>query len=157
MVESRVKTKEKLVGKTVYEDFAIQKAIHGNLRHIATSILASAIEDADVEFLTDDYEEWKVWRLRRKKKAEFFTELELKNEFTFKQNYKETLFDICEKWLRVSDIPQEIMNQRKMFEENKFKTLCKLTGYQMDTLNNIAKLHGWKIGCNYVEPTIFDL
>ena len=155
-MENKVKSKKKLVGKTVYEDLAIQKAMYGNLRHIATSILASAIEDADVEFLTDDYEEWKVWRLKRKKKSDFFTELELKNEFAFKQNYKETLFDICEKWVKVSDIPQEIMNQRKMFEKNKYKTLCKLTGYQQDTLNNIAKVHGWKIGIDYVEPTLFD-
>lgn len=159
MVGSNTKTKKenKLIGKTIYEDFAIQKAMHGNLRHIATAILASAIEDADVEFLTNDYEEWKVWRKKRMKKSEFYTELEFKQEFNYKQNYKETLFDICEKWIGVEDIPQEILEQRKLFEETKMQKLSKITNYQFDTLNNIAKLHGWKIGCNYVEPTIFDL
>ena len=90
------------------------------------------------------------------KKSEFYTELEFKQEFNYKQNYKETLFDICEKWIGVEDIPQEILKQRKLFEETKMQKLSKITNYQFDTLNNIAKLHGWKIGCNYVEPTLFD-
>ena len=158
MVESTVKNKnKKLKGSTVYEDFAIQKAMHRNLRYVATAILASAIEDADIEFLTDDYETWKTWRLKRKKKSEFFTELELKNEFKYKQKYKETLFDICDRWIGVDDIPKNILEQRKLFEENKISDLYKITGYQFDTLNNTAKLHGWKIGVDYVEPTIFDL
>lgn len=159
MVENNIKTKKKnkLIGKTVYEDFAIQKAMHGNLSHIATAILASAIEDADIEFLTNDYDEWKVWRKKRMRKNEFYTELEFKQEFDYKQNYKETLFDICERWLGVEDIPQEILEQRKLFEGNKLSKLCKITNYQFDTLNNMAKLHGWKIGVDYVEPTIFDL
>lgn len=158
MVGNNTKTKKenKLIGKTVYEDFAIRKAMNENLRHIATAILASAIEDADVEFLTNDYEEWKVWRKKRMKKSEFYTELEFKQEFNYKQDYKETLFDICEKWIGVEDIPQEILKQRKLFEETKMQKLSKITNYQFDTLNNIAKLHGWKIGCNYVEPTLFD-
>ena len=159
MAGNNIKTnkKNKLIGKTVYEDFAIQKAMHGNLSHIATAILASAIEDADIEFLTNDYDEWKVWRKKRMRKNEFYTELEFKQEFDYKQNYKETLFDICERWLGVEDIPQEILEQRKLFEGNKLSKLCKITNYQFDTLNNMAKLHGWKIGVDYVEPTIFDL
>ena len=36
------------------------------------------------------------------------------------------------------------------------KDLIKLTNYKKETLMNIAKLHGWKIGVDYVEPTIFD-
>lgn len=152
----KTKKKNKLIGKTVYEDFAIQKAMHGNLSHIATAILASAIEDADIEFLTNDYDEWKVWRKKRMRKNEFYTELEFKQEFDYKQNYKETLFDICERWLGVEDIPQEILEQRKLFEGNKLSKLCKITNYQFDTLNNMAKLHGWKIGVDYVEPTLFD-
>ena len=144
-------------GKTNYEQFAIDRAMYANLRYMATAILASAIEDADVEFLTDDFDEWKTWRLKRKKKSEFFNDLELKQEFKYKQNYKETLFDICEKWLYVSDIPKDILEQRKLFEGTKLKDLSKKTNYQIDTLNNMAKLHGWKIGIDYVEPTIFDL
>ena len=51
----------------------------------------------------------------------------------------------------------DIISEREKFEMNERNKLIKLTGYSNDTLNNIAKLHGWKIGCNYVEPTIFDL
>ena len=101
--------------------------------------------------------EWKQLRLKRQKKSEHITELDLDREFKFKEKYKETLFDISDIWLKVSDIPQETLEQRKLFEKNKISTLCKITNYQFDTLNNIAKLHGWKIGIDYEEPSIFDL
>ena len=43
-----------------------------------------------------------------------------------------------------------------MYEKNKMKTLIKLTGFKKETILNVAKLHGWKIGVDYVEPTLFD-
>ena len=36
------------------------------------------------------------------------------------------------------------------------KDLVKLTGYRKETLLNIAKLHGWGIGIDCVEPSMFD-
>ena len=30
------------------------------------------------------------------------------------------------------------------------------TGFKKETILNVAKLHGWKIGIDYVEPTLFD-
>ena len=152
-----MKNLKKLEGKTVYEDLAIQKILNKTLKHMTISILNSSLDDADIEFLTNDYDEWKSLRLKRKKKSETFTEFELKQEFEYKQNYKDTLFDIIDSQITVSDIPEPIMQQRKLFEENKLENLAKITNYQFDTLNNIAKLHGWKIGVDYVEPTIFDL
>lgn len=143
--------------KTTLEEFAYKRTVYCNLKYLATSILASAIEDADVEFLEDDYDEWKTLRLNHKKKGENLTELDLQREFELKQNYKDTLIDIAEIYVSKNDIPMEIIAEREKFETNERNKLLKLTGYSLDTLNNIAKLHGWKIGCNYVEPTIFDL
>lgn len=143
--------------KTNYEESAIQKSLYDNFKHIATSILVSAIEDADLEFFEDDYEKWKELRLKRKKKSEVLIEIDLRNEFDYKQGYKETLFDIAEVTLSASNIPSKILEQRKMFESNQCKTLVKLTGYKTETILNTAKLHGWKIGCDYKEKDIFDL
>ena len=53
---------------TPYEDLAIENANGNALKQLACAILLSAVEDADVEFLTDDYEEWKYYREKRKKK-----------------------------------------------------------------------------------------
>ena len=141
---------------TPYQDLAMEEVNRSSLRQLASAILLSAIEDADIEFLTDDYEEWKYHREKRKRKNEFFTEIEYKLEFLRKQKYKNTLFDICEITIRASDIPKEIIEERRMYETNKMKNLIKLTGYKKETLLNIAKLHGWKIGIDYVEPSMFD-
>ena len=143
--------------KTTYEEFAYKRTVYCNLKYLATSILASAIEDADVEFLEDNYEEWKKLRLSYKKKGEILNEIDLKTEFELKQNYKETLFDIADIYISKNDIPMDIISEREKFEMNERNKLIKITGYSFDTLVNIAKLHGWKIGCKYVEPTIFDL
>ena len=143
--------------KTTYEEFAFNKTTHDNLRFLATAILASALEDADTEFLEDDYEEWKHLRLLHKQKNENPNEIELLQEFKMKQKYKDTLFDIAEIYLRPSDIPEKNLKERALYENNSYKNLVKLTGYKQDTLINVAKLHGWKIGCMYQEPTIFDL
>lgn len=146
-----------LTPKTNYEQFAYKKTMYANLKFLATAILVSALEDADVEFLESDYEEWKKIRLSYKKKSENLTELDLKREFEAKENYKEVLSDIGEITLSKNDIPSDILNEREMYEFNKSEKLSKLTGYKFDTLMNNAKLHGWKIGCRYEEPTIFDL
>ena len=50
---------------TPYQDLAMENAIKNNLKQLVSAILLSAIEDADVEFLTDDYEEWKYYREKR--------------------------------------------------------------------------------------------
>ncbi len=142
---------------TPYEDIAIENANFYNLKQLASAILLSAIEDADVEFLTDDYDEWKIYRIKRQRKSDVFNEIDYRNEFRIKQIYKESLFDICDICVTVNDIPKEIMEERKMYESNKIKDLIKLTKYKKETLGNIAKIHGWKIGVNWVQPTIFDL
>jgi hypothetical protein len=143
--------------KTVYEELAIKKNSYQNLRYIATAILASAVEDADVEFFTDDYNKWKTLRLKRNKKNSNFSEFDLKSEFKNKEMLKETLFDICEIQLKASDIPDDVLKQRELFENNTMDSLLKNTAYKHNTLMNIAELHNWKIGINYQEPTIFDL
>ena len=142
---------------SVYEEREVQNSLFKNVRYMATAILASALEDADVEFLEDDYETWKEIRLQNKKKCQEISESELKAEFEEKQNYKETLFDISNMWLKSSDIPKSKLEERNMYESNTYKNLCKMTGYTETTLTNVAKLHGWKIGLTYQEPTIFDL
>lgn len=141
---------------TPYQDLAMENANKNSLKQLASAILLSAVEDADVEFLTDDYEEWKYYREKRKKKNEFFTEMEYQLEFKGKQNYKDALFDICEITVHASDIPNEIIEERRMYEKNKIKGLVKLTGFKKETVMNVAKLHDWKIGVDYVEPTLFD-
>lgn len=141
---------------TPYEDLAIENANRNTLKQLACAILLSAVEDADVEFLTDDYEEWKYYREKRKKKSDFFTEIDYQIDFKKKQEYKEVLFDICEITVRSSDIPNNVLEERRMYERNKMKNLMKLTGFKKETLMNIAKLHGWKIGIDYTEPSMFD-
>ena len=141
---------------TPYEDLAIENANRNALKQLACAILLSAVEDADVEFLTDDYEEWKYYREKRKKKSDFFTEIDYQIGFKKKQEYKEVLFDICEITVRSSDIPNEVLEERRVYERNKMKNLMKLTGFKKETLMNVAKLHGWKIGIDYVEPSMFD-
>lgn len=141
---------------TPYEDIAIDYASHENLRQLACALLLSAIEDADIEFLTDDYDEWKHYREKRKKKSEVLIDLDYQIEFKKKQDWKEILFNICDVYLRVSDIPKENLKQRELFEKNNMVKLCKITGYKKETVMNVAKLHGWKIGVDYVEPTMFD-
>ena len=141
---------------TPYQDLAIENVNKNTLKQLVSAILLSAVEDADVEFLTDDYDEWKYYREKRKKKNEFFTEIEYQLEFRRKQEYKDSLFDICEITIRASDIPNKIIEERRMYEKNKMKTLIKLTGFKKETILNVAKLHGWKIGIDYIEPTLFD-
>jgi hypothetical protein len=82
--------------------------------------------------------------------------LDFQKEFKEKEKFKNCLFDICDLYIGVSDIPDEIRKEREMFEKNEMKDLVKLTGYQKETLLNISKLHGWKIGIDYVEPSMFD-
>ena len=41
---------------TQYQDLAMENVNKNNLKQLVSAILLSAIEDADVEFLTDDYE-----------------------------------------------------------------------------------------------------
>ena len=142
---------------TPYQGLAIQQTNNECIRQLCCAIILSAIEDADVEFLTDDYEEWKTYRIKRVRKSDCLTELDFKLEFQGKQDYKEMLFDICGIIAHVSDIPSEILEERKLYETNKITNLVKLTKYKKETLLNVAKLHGWKIGVDWVEPTIFDI
>ena len=65
---------------TPYQDLAIENVNKNSLKQLVSAILLSAVEDADVEFLTDDYDEWKYYREKRKKKNEFFTEIEYQLE-----------------------------------------------------------------------------
>lgn len=141
---------------TPYNDLALEKTTNDCFKQLCCAIILSAIEDADVEFLTDDYDEWKKNRIKRMRKTDYMTELDFKLEFKEKQNYKDMLFNECGVVINASDIPFEILNERKKYETNKMKDLIKLTGYKKETLLNIAKLHGWKIGVDWVEPTIFD-
>lgn len=141
---------------TPYQDLAKIQANNKSFKQLCCAIILSAIEDADIEFLTDDYDEWKKYRMKRLRKSDCLTEFDFKLEFQGKQDYKAMLFDACGIVARSSDIPSEIFEKRKMYENNKMSGLIKLTNYKKETLMNIAKLHGWKIGIDWVEPTIFD-
>lgn len=141
---------------TPYEELAFEKTKYSSLKQIASAILLSAIEDGDVEFLTDDYEEWKYHREKRKKRNEIINEIGYKLEFQSKQDLKDSLFEICGIIVQVKDIPKEILEERRLYETNTLKNLIKIKDYKKETLINIAKLHGWKIGVDYVEPTMFD-
>lgn len=144
---------------THYDELILKSTLYSNLKFVATAILASALEDADLEFLEEDYDEWKKIFLSYvpKRDLSFYTEFELEKEFKWKESYKNTLFDIAEITLTTKDVPQKIIDERYLFEHNEKEELSKLTGYQLDTLNNMSKLHGWRIGLFYEEPTIFDL
>jgi hypothetical protein len=157
IIEKNQKMKSKTPCISPYDEFSMRKLSYSNLKYISTAILASALEDADVEFLEENYEDWKKVRILRKKKDEFLSELDLKQEFRNKEEYKNSLFDMAEIHLHSSDIPIEILKERKMYGSNTLKNLIKLTNFQETTLINVAKLHGRKIGQNYAEPTIFDL
>ena len=141
---------------TPYNDLAMETATYKNLKQLASAIILSAVEDCDIEFLTNDYDEWKKYRIKRKKKNEILNEIDYKIEFKRKQEYKDGLFDICDIYVNVSDIPSEIKSERELYESNTLEKLEKITSYKKETLLNQAKLHGWKIGIDYVEPTIFD-
>lgn len=151
-----MKKSERTKQITPYMDIALESASLQNIKQLASAILLSAIEDADVEFLTEDFEEWKVYRKKRAKRDEVLNELDFKIEFNELKKYRENLFDICEVTVRASDIPQEILDERRLYESNKIPSLSKATGYKKETLLNMAKLHGWKIGVDYVEPSMFD-
>ena len=139
-----------------YEELANMEIDRANMKNLASAILLSAIEDCDIQFLTDDYEEWKMYRTKKLRKNDVLVEFDYQREFKEKEKFKNCLFDICDLYIRVSDIPDKIRKEREMFERNKMKDLVKLTGYQKETLLNMAKLHGWKIGVDYVEPSMFD-
>ncbi len=142
---------------TTYDEFTKSRVAFKVSKELACAILASALDDADFEFFAEDYDEWKKYRLKRKKKSENLNELDLKKEFTYIKNYKEVIFEIAEVRVNSENIPEKAIEDRMMFEDNKITTLKKLTNYNETTLVNISKLHGWKIGINYKEPTIFDL
>lgn len=143
--------------KTHYDDIILNCTKYANLKFIATAIIASAIEDADMEFLEDDYERWRKIFLMYKPKNKHYKEWELEREYKYKQSYKNMLFDIAEITVTTADVPQEILDERRLYENNEKETLVRLTGYQLDTLYNVSKMHGWRIGLFYSEPTIFDL
>jgi len=141
---------------TPYEELAIEKTKNDNLKQLACSIMLSAIEDGDIEFLTDDYNEWKYYRDKRKKKSEVLNELDYRLEFQSKQDLKDAVFELCKIHVKPSDIPKKILDEKRMYETNTISKLVELTSYKKETLMNVAKLHGWKIGIDYVEPTMFD-
>ena len=64
-----------------YEEIAIRTEKLKNLKQIALAIIVSALEDADIEFLTDDSEEWKRLRIKRKNKNECLNSIDYKIEF----------------------------------------------------------------------------
>lgn len=141
---------------TPYQELSVIQLNNENLKQLSCAIILSAIEDADVEFLTDDYNEWKEYRVKRVKKSDCLTELDFKLEFQSKQKYKNALFDICEIVAHTINIPSNILEERRMYESNTIDELVKITKLKKETLMNVAKLHGWKIGVDWVEPTIFD-
>ena len=142
---------------TVYDE-VMKKNVLGKVnKEFAVAILQSALDDADYEFLTDDYFEWKKYRLQRKRKNQNITEMELHREFKYIKEYRDVLFAIAETSVGVKNISPKVIEQRKLYENNRMCDLKKLTGYNEIVLDKISKLHGWKIGINYQEPTIFDI
>ena len=71
-----MKKSERTKQITPYMDIALESASLQNIKQLASAILLSAIEDADVEFLTEDFEEWKVYRKKRAKRDEVLNELD---------------------------------------------------------------------------------
>lgn len=140
-----------------YESMAMRNVKTNALKQLTASILLSSLEDADEEFLEDDYNTWKELRKKRQKKQERFREKDYKEEFECKQYCKELFFEICDLRISKSNIPNDVLQERKLYENNSMKNLIKITKCEKGTLMNNAKIHGWKIGVNYVEPTIFDL
>lgn len=150
-----IKIKKEIISP--YEEIAIRTEKLKNLKQIASAIIVSALDDADVEFLTDDFEEWKRLRIKRKSKNECLNSIDYKIEFKYKEDYKKMLFDICNTSVSVNDIPKENIEEREKFESNCMEDLEKITSYKKGTLIQISKLHGWKIGIDYTKPTIFDI
>lgn len=140
-----------------YDMIAMRKMETTVMKQFTASILLSSLEDADVEFYEDDYNEWKKLRKRRQKKSEVLKEKDYKEEFSLKQKCKELFFEICGLNFDKTAIPKKYLDEREMYENNCMKDLMKITNFEKGTLMNNAKLHGWKIGSNYKEPTIFDL
>ena len=140
-----------------YEELAFQKNSVNVLRQFASAILVSSIEDADKEFYENDYHEWKKMRKKRLAYGERMKESDYKDEFMRKQNCKEILSLICGVDEATLRIPEKNLREREFYEKNDMNTLSALTGYKKGTLQNYAKLHGWKIGSEYEKPTIFDL
>ena len=140
-----------------YDMIAMRKMETTVMKQFTASILLSSLEDADVEFYEDDYNEWKKLRKRRQKKSEVLKEKDYKEEFSLKQKCKELFFEICGFNFDKTAIPKKYLDEREMYENNCMKDLIKITNFEKGTLMNNAKLHGWKIGSNYKEPTIFDL
>lgn len=140
-----------------YDSIAMRRVENAVIRQFTASILLSSLEDADVEFYEDDYDEWKKLRKRRQKKSEVFKEKDYAEEFELKQKCKELFFTICGMNFDKTAIPKKYLNEREMYENNSMKDLMRMTNFEKGTLMNNAKLHGWKIGSNYKEPTIFDL
>jgi hypothetical protein len=95
--------------------------------------------------------------LQRKKHQEVLNEVDLRTEFNFHKTYKELIMELAGLYVSTQDIPQSIKDERSMFENNCLKNLKKSTSYDEFMIKKISKEHGWKIGLNYVEPTIFDL
>ena len=142
---------------TPYDDLMETHVYAKVNKELAIAILQSALDDADYEFLTDDYFVWKKYRLQRKKKKEIISEYQLHKEFKNMKDYREFLFTLAECSIDTRNIPQNVSEERKMFENNKINDLKKLTNYNEIVLDKISKLHGWKIGVNYQEPSIFEL
>jgi hypothetical protein len=135
-----------------YLELEINKTKIKTMRQLASSILLSALDDADVEFLTDDFHEYKEWRINRTKKIN--SDLEYKRDFEDKQNYKECLFELCGMRVTTDNIPSDVLRTRILFEKNQITDLCKITNLRSETLTFIARTHGWTIGIN---ASIFDL
>ena len=135
-----------------YLEIAVKNTKLKAIKHLASSILLSALDDADVEFLTDDFDEYKKWRINRTKNKE--SDLVYKQDFMEKQNYKECLFEICGLRITTENIPTETLNKRNLFESNQLWDLCKMMNCKSETLIFIARTHGWSIGIN---ASIFDL
>ena len=135
---------------------AFDSTILSNYKYIATRILASALEDADIEFLENDYSKWKELR-KKTKEGMRMNELEFLREFKEKERYKENLFDMAELTVNICDIPSQIMAERNVFERNNERKLKKIFGDKFNECLASGKKHGWKLGKYYVEPTIFDL
>lgn len=141
---------------TNYEWFALNNLSNKCMKNFVSAILLSAIEDADIEFFEDDYDSWKELYKKREKINEEKHESYYIKEFEYKQYCKELIFQILQTRLKISDIPQNIINERKMFENNSLENLVKLTNIKKQQLLSIAKMHDWKIGIDYEEPTLFD-
>jgi hypothetical protein len=108
--------------KTVYDEFMSMRIHDKPNKHLAMMIIESAIEDCDYEFLTDDYDEWKKYRLQRKKHQEVLNEVDLRTEFNFHKTYKELIMELAGLYVSTQDIPQSIKDERSMFENNCLKT-----------------------------------